>query len=107
MKRQKKWSGIIAAVMVVLVLTSTAVPALAQSEEGRKVRPQSVRRAELAIVAPRMAPVGEEVSMSVFDRQTQHPVKDAAIWALTREGAETLKEKIAEMREAGDNTPGK
>ncbi len=103
MKNKKKWSGIIAAVMALLVLTSTAVPALAQSDEGRAVRPKPVHREELAIVAPRMAPVGEEVSMSVFERRTQNPVKDAAIWALTRESAETLKERIAEIREASDN----
>ena len=100
---KKKRSGIIAVLMGLLVLTSVAAPALAQNEEEVPAGTGPMPRAELAIVAPRMAPVGEEVSMTVFERQNQTPVKDAGIWALTRENAEALKEETAAIREQGGN----
>jgi len=59
-------------------------------------------RDALAILAPRRAPVGEEVSMTVFQRSTQDPVKDAGVWALTQENAEVLKGEIAKLKEEGN-----
>ncbi|MFC2003533.1 hypothetical protein ACFLV4_06305 [Chloroflexota bacterium] len=100
---KRKWSSTIAILFALMVLVSTAVPVLAQSEEQEVAEPHRVPRAGLAIIAPRRAPVGEEVSMTVFQRDTQDPVKDAAIWALTRENAESLKQKIAELREKGNS----
>ena len=57
----------------------------------------------LAIQAPRRAPFGESVTMTVFQRGTEDPVKDAGIWAITRENAESLRERIAELREEDEN----
>ena len=101
---KRKWSSIIAVLFALLVLASTAVPSLAQSEQEEGTGPNPVPRPALAVIAPRMAPVGEEVSMTVFQRSTQEPVKDAGVWALTRENAETLKAKIAELREEGNGS---
>ncbi len=56
----------------------------------------------LAIDAPRRAEVGENVTITVFQRGTEAPVKDAGVWALTREDAETLKADMAGIRESGD-----
>ena len=97
---KKRRASIIAMLLALLVLVSTAVPALAQNEEEQTVVPKSIPDA-LAILAPIRAPVGEEVSMTVFERSTQDPVKDAGVWALTQENAEVLKEEIAKLKEEG------
>ena len=101
---KKKWSGIIAAIFALLVMVSTAVPALAQNEEDETLVPNRVRMESLVILAPRMAPVGEEVSMTVFQRSTQGKVKDAAVWALTRQNADALKEQLTQLKEEGNGS---
>ena len=58
----------------------------------------------LAIDAPKRAEVGEDVTITVFQRGTEEPVKDAGVWALTREDAESLKANMVGVREGGDNT---
>jgi len=98
---KKRWVSIIVMLLALLVLVSTAVPALAQNEEEPRVGPKSIPDA-LAILAPRWAPVGEEVSTTVFQRSTQDPVKDAGVWALTQENAEGLKGEIAKVKEEGN-----
>ena len=95
---KKKWAGVLTMMLTILVLVSTAVPVLAQSEGEAPGGTSPIFRAGLAIVAPGVAPVGEEVSMTVFDRQNQLPVKDAGIWALTQENAEILKVEIDRLR---------
>ena len=98
---KKKWIGIVSALLAVLTLASTTVPALADSEQAAmaKVRPSPI--GALAIVAPWRAPVGEEVSMTVFERQNQTTVKDAGVWALTQESAEALKAEVEAIKEEG------
>ena len=49
----------------------------------------------LAIKAPQVSPVGETVTMTVTQRGTDEPVKDAGVWALTPTEAEALKARIA------------
>jgi DNA-binding response OmpR family regulator len=39
--------------------------------------------------------------MTVTQRGTEDPVKDASVWAFTRNNIETLMEKLKELREAG------
>ncbi|MFC1971898.1 hypothetical protein ACFLVE_00630 [Chloroflexota bacterium] len=85
-------------------MVSTAVPALAQNEEDETLAPNRVRMESLVILAPRMAPVGEEVSMTVFQRSTQGKVKDAAVWALTRQNADALKEQLTQLKEEGNGS---
>jgi len=98
---KKKWYGIIAAVMALLVLASTTVPVLAQSEEEVMVDSESTLTVPkaLGIWAPRVAPVGKEVTMTVFQRGTQDPIEGAGIWALTRDEAEALRAGVTQMRE--------
>ena len=100
---KRKWIVILAAALALLVIASGTSSSLAQTEDEAPVAPRPMPVPELAIVAPRRAPAGEEVSMTVFDRQDQDPVKDAGIWALTRENAESLRERIAEIREENEN----
>ena len=49
----------------------------------------------LVIKAPQISPVGETVTMSVTQRGTDDPAKDAGVWALTPTEAEALKARIA------------
>jgi hypothetical protein len=53
----------------------------------------------LGIRAPRVAPVNEAVTMTVFERWSHDPIGAAGVWALSRENAETLKKELAEIRE--------
>jgi len=99
---KKRWPTIMAMLLALLVLVATAVPVLAKNGDVEVAGPQPALRAALAILAPRIAPVGEEVTMTVFQRSTQDPVKDAGVWALTREEAEELKAEIARLREEGE-----
>lgn len=98
----KKWLVPIAALLALLVFAMGPISALAQSEEEAAPGPKPLWRGSLAIVAPRMAPVGKEISMTVFLRANQEPFEGAGIWALTRDSAEILKEEMAALRaEAG------
>ena len=98
---KRKWNVLMAAMLALMVLLSSGSFALAQTDEEAQDNASSEYKPGLAIVAPRMYPVGEEVSMTVFDRLDQKQVKDAAIWALTRENAEALRAEVEELRASG------
>jgi len=100
---KRKWAGVVTAALALLLLSSSASTALAQSEGEMPDNRRPVSRVGLAIVAPRMSPIGEEVSMTVFERKNQNPVGSADIWAVPREKTEDLKAKIAELREESEN----
>jgi hypothetical protein len=53
----------------------------------------------LGIRTPKRAPVGQPVSMGVFDRITQNPVAGAGIWAVTRDDIEALKQEAQALKE--------
>ena len=56
----------------------------------------------LVIKAPQVSPVGEMVTMTVTQRGTAEPVKDAGVWALTPAEAEALKTRIAGTNATAD-----
>ena len=101
---KKKWHSIMAVLLALVVLGSTATTALAESDEEMMASPRQFGKDGLAIVAPIWSPVGVEVSMTVFGRSTQDPVKDASVWALTRDNAEALKEKLDEIKAESDDS---
>jgi hypothetical protein len=96
---KKKWMGIIIVLLAAMVSLATVVPAMAQTEGEVSGSAKPVFKVGLAIVAPRMALVGDEVSMTVFNRQNQVPVNDVGIWALTRENADILKGETDRLKE--------
>ena len=98
---RKRWAIITTCILSLLVLTSTATPALAQEEEDTTSNQPTVCRA-LAIDAPRKAAVGERVTITVTERGTGDAVKDAGVWALARESAELLKAEMEGIRQSGD-----
>jgi hypothetical protein len=96
---KKKWAGVIIILLAAMVSLATVLPALAQTEGEAPGGARPIFKVGLAIVAPRMASVGEEVSMTVFNRQNQVPVNDAGIWALTKESADILNGEIDRLKE--------
>ncbi len=80
----KKLTLIISVLMALLILVTGPMTALAQDDEETEAdSPKSFWEGSLAIVAPRIAPVGEEISMTVFLRANQEPFPDGGVWALT------------------------
>lgn len=95
----RKRTVIIATLAILLVLALSPMSVLAQSDEDATVSSQPPVREALAIVAPWVTPVGQEISMRVFLRANQEPFGDAGVWALTQENAETLKVEMAALKE--------
>jgi len=99
---KKKWSGIMAMLLSLVILITAAAPVLAQNEEDTTAAARPQLRNGLAVLAPLRAPVGKAVTMTVLARSTAEPVAGAGIWALTREEAEALREEMTAMRESTD-----
>ncbi|MFC1944453.1 hypothetical protein ACFLX5_03030 [Chloroflexota bacterium] len=53
----------------------------------------------LGIRAPRRAPLGEEITIAVFERVTQDTVADAGVWAVTQDNIEALKQEARELKQ--------
>ncbi|MBI4187524.1 MAG: hypothetical protein HY530_08500 [Chloroflexi bacterium] len=98
----KRWSVLIATAMASLTLALTPLLAVAQGEEETTNSEPAVRDA-LAIVAPRVAPAGQEISMTVFRSWDQETVEGATVWAIAPDRVEALKEAAARLRK--DNRP--
>jgi predicted component of type VI protein secretion system len=96
---KKKWAAMITVIMAVMMLALTVTPTLAQGETESPL--DVTPRQALGIKAPRVTSPGEEVTIHVFQRGTEEAVKDAGVWALTRENAELLKEELIGLREQG------
>lgn len=58
----------------------------------------------LVVSAPRMSPPDESVTITVTEKPGGEPVKEAGVWALTRENAEDLKSHIAGVRPAENSS---
>ncbi len=97
----KKWFGIMAAMLATGILALSSVSVLADNRQGDAEVSASVPRPRLAIQAPRTAPVDETVTITVSDRLNQEAVKDADVWALTRDEAIALREEVNALREQG------
>ena len=101
MKKHLKWSVIIPVFMAALLLVVSPTAALAQSDDDSATDSKPAMQGALAIVAPRIARVGQEISMTVFLRSNQEPFAGAGVWAFTREKAEILRQEMTALR---DNT---
>jgi len=62
----------------------------------------AVRDGQLGITAPKHANIDEEITLNVFRKEDQEPVAEAAVWAIPAANVKTVREKIAELREAGE-----
>lgn len=95
----RKRTTIIATLAVLLVLVLGPMSVLAQSDQDATVSSKPPVKEALAIIAPWVTPVGQEMSIRVFLRANQEPFGGAGVWALTREDAEALKLEMAALRE--------
>ena len=96
----KKKYALVAALTALVALVSAAIPALAQNE-AQAVDAEQASGPVLGIKSPGIAPVGEEVTMTVFDRQTTEAVEGAGVWVVSREKAGELEAEIASLSEDG------
>lgn len=122
----KKWSAIIGILMAFLVLATAAVPAFAQPDGSVKVvervaesnattsgpvtqvakpaEPIASVPRELGIRAPQIAPVGQEVTITVYERASGNPVARAGVWAVSWEEGNTLRGEIDSIAEGSNYT---
>jgi len=56
----------------------------------------------LSIDAPSKAKVGEKITITVTEKNSQDAVKDAGVWVLTRENALSVKSQMDALKTAGD-----
>jgi len=56
----------------------------------------------LAIRAPRMARIGDNIDMTICGRFTQQPIVGADVWAVSWDQTETLSELSADIRATGE-----
>ena len=94
----KKWSMIMAMVMALPIMAAVPISALAQTNEDVTVNSNPVLRDGLAIVAPRVATVDTEISMTVFQCSDQEPVEGASVWLITRDRLEVVRQEMAAVK---------
>jgi len=99
----KKWQVILAATMSLLIMVISPLTVFAAKNDQASAGTRPQWEGGLAIVAPRMALVNQEMSLGVFLRQNQEPVAGASVWGITKEAAETLKNEMTTLREKGAN----
>jgi hypothetical protein len=99
----KKWQIAMVTVMALLLTVLSPMQILAQSDEVEEGAAGPKIKGALAIVAPRLAFVGQEISMTTFLRVNQEPFPGAGVWALTQEEADILRAEMEALREEGDN----
>ena len=87
-----------------LALIAATVPAALAFAQTQQPGPQALPAIKdgLAIVAPRVAPVDKEVSMTVFRRSDQTPVEGAGVWAVTQDKIEALKADMDSIKGNND-----
>ncbi|MFC1993701.1 hypothetical protein ACFLVI_00380 [Chloroflexota bacterium] len=102
MKMKWKGLGTLTAILGITMLMSVVAPALAQSGPQAEVDSNRVSIPTLGIKAPDWAPVGEEITITVFDRQAQEFVEDAGVWAVPKIYTDTLRPQLNETKPQND-----
>jgi hypothetical protein len=96
----KKWLIILTSLLVLLSVAAIPLPILASGNSSGSdsiVRP--ALRGGLAIVAPRFALAGSDITLTVFSRRDQTPVQSAEIWCINRNNVPDFKEAIRSLRQ--------
>lgn len=101
--KTKKWQVTVAAIMAMLVMVISPLGAFAATNDQASAGARLQWEGGLAIVAPRAAPINQEVSLGIFLRQNQEPVAGASVWAATKDAAESLKNEMQTLKEKGAN----
>lgn len=98
----KKWTVIAGVVLAVATVAIVPMTVLAAPKEKAPDTAAVALKGALAIEAPRRAAVGEKITIRVTERATGDAVKDAGVWAVTKEVALAIKEKVAPLKGSGD-----
>ena len=53
----------------------------------------------LAVMAPRMAPQGREITITILDRISHESMENTGVWALSRDNMEALQAEVKTLRE--------
>jgi hypothetical protein len=102
--KMKKWQIILAATLALLVMVITPIAVLAAENNQPATTAVSPKwEGGLAIVAPRLAIVGQPMTMGVFLRSNQAPIAGVNVWAVTKESVTTLKSQFAPLRQNAAN----
>jgi hypothetical protein len=98
----KKKYTIVASLTALVVLVSAAIPALAADNTGATgVEADIVPGPALGINAPQVAGIDEEITITVFDRQTSEPAEAAGVWLVSWEKAGRLRADITTLSDDG------
>lgn len=100
----KKKLTLIAVTIALLALVITPTVVFAQDTATTNIRPI---KDGLAIVAPHVTPVGQEISMAVFQCSDQIPVEGAGVWLVTPEKIELLKGELSNTKKNGEDQDSK
>jgi len=96
-KMKKVFLGMITVLLALLVTASAVTPAFAQSELAPQKTTEDVTRAPvkaLGIHAPKITLVGQEITVTAFERGTQKTVSGAGVWAIPWDRSQTLQDEI-------------
>ncbi len=102
----KKWRILVLTMLTLLLAAMSPMAVLAQSDEATLTADTPPANGALAIIAPWVTAVGQEISMRVFLRADQEPFPGAGVWALTRDEADALRTEIGSLREVGSSAAG-
>jgi hypothetical protein len=93
---------VLIATAVALVALGIPAIALAQNQESQKaVRPHL--KGAVDVVAPHVAPVNEQVQMTVFYSVNQTTVEGAGVWAVSADKIEVVKREIEAIENKAAN----
>lgn len=104
MGKMKKWSVLVA--LVATFLVTLASPGFVLAQDGEDVARIPGLNDSLAVVAPRLARTGENISVRVFQCSDQEPVEGAGVWLIGRDQSETLREEMSALKENDSLTAG-
>ena len=100
--KMKKWQIILAATLGLLILVIIPMAALAAENDQPTATVTTAGpkwKGGLAIVAPRLAIVGQPMTLGVFVRADQEPMPGAHVWAVSKESIEAVKNELAPLRD--------
>ncbi len=96
----KKWTVIAGAVLALALVVITPVTVLAQPAQGTADTEAARLKGILVVQSPRQAKVEQPVTIRVIGRISRDPVEGAGVWALTRDEAKAVQEKIAGLKQS-------
>ncbi len=101
----KNWKIIaaVAVALIVLIVTPLSVMAAGGQAATPASTPQTPK-VHLAIVQPWVVRVGQQMQLTVFERQQQTPIEGAKVWAIARDDTDTVRQAITALAKKAQAT---